>query len=105
MYYKFVINKLKHVSKLLDIPYEKFSTKDSKGEKHILGVFDNDGKYEEFITQGAKKYAYTKWIDKEKIKEDTNVQEIKGNKAKVLEITVAGVPKKRSVRIKEFIWI
>ena len=62
-YNKFVINKLKYVSKLLDIPYEKFSPKDSKGEKHILGVFDNDGKYDEFITQGAKKYAYTKWVD------------------------------------------
>ena len=92
-YNKFVINKLKYVSKLLEIPYEKFSPKDSKGERHILGVFDNDGQYDEFITQGAKKYAYTKWIDKEKIKEDTNVQEIKGKKAKILEITVAGVPK------------
>lgn len=99
-YNKFVINKLKHVSKLLDIPYEKFSPKDSKGEKHILGVFDNDGKYDEFITQGAKKYAYTKWIDKEKIKEDTNVQEIKGNKVKVLEITVAGVPKSGALGLK-----
>ena len=99
-YNKFVINKLKHVSKILEIPYEKFSTKDSKGEKHILGVFDNDGKYDEFITQGAKKYAYTKWIDKEKIKEDTNVQEIKGKKAKVLEITVAGVPKSGALGLK-----
>lgn len=99
-YNKFVINKLKYVSKLLEIPYEKFSPKDSKGEKHILGVFDNDGKYDEFITQGAKKYAYTKWIDKEKIKEDTNVQEIKGEKAKVLEITVAGVPKSGALGLK-----
>lgn len=102
-YNKFVVNKLKYVSKILNIPFEKFSPKDSKGEKHILGVFDNDGKYSEFITQGAKKYAYTKWIDKNKIKEDTNVQEIKGDKAKVLEITVAGVPKKRCIRIKESI--
>lgn len=100
-YNKFVINKLKYVSKILDIPYEKFSPKDSKGEKHILGVFDNDGHYEEFITQGAKKYAYTKWIDKEKIKEDTNVQEIKGKKAKVLEITVAGVPKSGALGLKD----
>ena len=104
-YNKFVIQKLKHVSKLLDIPYEKFSPKDSKGERHILGVFDNDGQYDEFITQGAKKYAYTKWIDKEKIKEDTNVQEIKGKKAKILEITVAGVPKSRRTRFKKFIRI
>lgn len=104
-YNNFVVKKLQHVSKLLDIPFEKFAPKDSKGEKHILGVFDNDGKYDEFITQGAKKYAYTKWIDKEKIKEDTNVQEIKGNKAKVLEITVAGVPKSRCIRFKKYIRI
>lgn len=100
-YNKFVINKIKHVSKILDIPYEKFSPKDSKGERHILGVFENDGKYDEFITQGAKKYCYTKWIDKEKIKDDTNVQEIKGNKAKVLEITVAGVPKSGALGLKD----
>lgn len=99
-YNNFVIKKLKYVSKILDIPFEKFSPKDSKGERHTLGVFDNDGKYDEFITQGAKKYAYTKWIDKEKIKEDTNVQEIKGKKAKVLEITVAGVPKSGALGLK-----
>ena len=102
-YNNFVIKKLKHISKILEIPFEKFAPKDSKGQTHILGVFDNDGKYDEFITQGAKKYAYTKWIDKEKIKEDTNVQEIKGDKAKILEITVAGVPKSRSNGVKKFI--
>ena len=44
-------------------------------------------------------------MDKEKIKEDTNVQEIKGKKAKILEITVAGVPKSRRARFKKFIRI
>lgn len=99
-YNTFVVNKLKFVSKLLDIPYEKFSPADSKGEQHILGVFDNDGKYDEFITQGAKKYAYTKWINKDKIKSDSNVLEIKDDKAKVLEITVAGVPKSGALGLK-----
>lgn len=106
-YNKFVIQKLKHVSKILEIPYEKFCPKDSKGERHILGIFENDGKYAEFITQGAKKYAYTKWVelkkilDKEgKIKNDVNVQEVKKDKAKILEITVAGVPKSRRKRFK-----
>lgn len=99
-YNTFVVNKLKFVSKLLDIPYEKFSPADSKGEQHILGVFDNDGKYDEFITQGAKKYAYTKWIHKDKIKSDSNVLEIKDDKAKVLEITVAGVPKSGALGLK-----
>lgn len=106
-YNKFVINKLKHVSKILEIPYDKFCPKDSKGQRHTLGVFENDGEYAEFITQGAKKYAYTKWVDIKKIqdkdgkiKKDVNVQEVKGNKAKILEITVAGVPKTRGVGTK-----
>lgn len=106
-YNKFVINKLKHVSKILEIPYDKFCPKDSKRQRNTLGVFENDGTYAEFITQGAKKYAYTKWVDVEKIKDkdgkikkDVNVQDIKGNKAKILEITVAGVPKTRGVGTK-----
>ena len=99
-YNAFVENKIKYVSKALDIPIEKYNPKDSKGKGHILGVFDNDGFYEEFITQGAKKYAYTKWIDAEKIKDDTNVLEVKDNKAKVLEITVAGVPKSGALGLK-----
>lgn len=58
------------------------------------------GEYEEFITQGAKKYAYTKWIKKEKLEKDSNVLEIKDEKAKVLEITVAGVPKSGALGLK-----
>lgn len=92
-YNNYVINKIKKVSKQLDIPFEKFAPKDSKGESHILGVFDNDGSYVDFIEQGAKKYAYTKWVNIDKVSNDTNVIEYKGNKAKVIEITVAGVPK------------
>ena len=38
---------------------------------------------------------------KEKIKDDTNVQEIKGNRAKILEITVAGVPKSGALGLKD----
>lgn len=59
----------------LNIPIEKFMPKDIKGIERPLGVFDDDGHYQEFITQGAKKYAY---------------RDSKGN----LHITVSGVPKK-----------
>ena len=100
-YNNFVVNKIKHVSKILDIPFEKFAPKDSKGISHILGVFDNDGEYEDFITQGAKKYAVTKWIDKTKVKDDMNVQETTDKKAKILEITVAGVPKSGALGLKD----
>ena len=100
-YNNFVVNKIKHVSKILDIPFEKFAPKDSKGISHILGVFDNDGEYEDFITQGAKKYAVTKWIDKTKVKDDMNIQETTDKKAKILEITVAGVPKSGALGLKD----
>ena len=76
-YNKKVENKIKKVSKELDIDFNKFAPKDKDGISHLLGVFDNDGVYDKFITQGAKKYAY---ID---------------SKDKKIHITVSGVPKKR----------
>lgn len=48
----------------------------------MLGVFDHDAEYKEFITQGAKKYAYT---DK---------------KYGDIHITVAGVPKQGAKALK-----
>ena len=32
---------------------------DTKGNRHFMGVFEVDGQYDDFITQGAKRYAYT----------------------------------------------
>lgn len=46
---------------------------DPKGNIHYMGVYENEGTYDEFVTMGSKKYA-TKIGDK-------------------IEITVAGVPK------------
>lgn len=100
-YNNFVHKKIEYVSKTLEIPIEKFSPKDVFGERHILGVFDSDGKYNEFITQGAKKYAITKWIKKEKIKDNMNIIKIENEKALVLEITVAGVPKQGAKALKD----
>ena len=100
-YNNFVHKKIDYVSKTLEIPIEKFSPKDVFGKRHILGVFDSDGNYYEFITQGAKKYAITKWIKKEKIKDNMNVIKIENEKALVLEITVAGVPKQGSKALKD----
>lgn len=31
---------------------------DMKGQRHYIGLFEDDGHYDEFITQGAKRYAY-----------------------------------------------
>ena len=33
---------------------------DPKGKMHYMGVFEDEGTYQEFITFGAKKYAYLK---------------------------------------------
>lgn len=74
-YNDFVKKKINHVSKLFNIPIEKFAPKDKKGVSHMLGLFELDEHYDKFITQGAKKYAY----------------EIDGK----IGITVAGVPKSR----------
>ena len=76
-----VKKRLKFTSSILNIPYNKFAPKDIKGVSHPLGVFDMDAKYKEFITQGAKKYAYKDLEDK-------------------IKITVAGVPKKASSELK-----
>lgn len=78
-----VIERIKNVAKELEIDVEKYMPKDTKGIKHILGVFENDGNYDEFITQGAKKYAYIDSQDKE------------------IHITVAGVPKKGAKALKK----
>ena len=84
-YNKNVKERIKYVSEILNIPIEKYSPKDIKGDKHLLGVFESETKkgdpftYKKFITQGAKKYA---------------IEDFKGN----IKITVAGVPKKKGAK-------
>lgn len=73
-YNKAVEDKIMKVSKIMNIDINKYMPKDSKGIKHMLGIFEEDAKYNEFVTQGAKKYAY----------KDINDE---------MHITVAGVPK------------
>lgn len=75
-----VKERIKYVSRVLNIPYERFAPKDIKGKERMLGLFDDDGHYDEFITQGAKKYA-----------SKTNNE---------LHITVSGVPKSGVVALK-----
>ena len=83
-----VLDKLKKVSYILSIDLKKYMPQDRKGTEHPLGVFDSDGHYQEFITQGAKKYAYRAY---------ENIYGFKNNyqfrKENELHITVSGVPK------------
>lgn len=99
-YNKEVEKRIKKVSEELDISFEKFAPKDNDGVPHMLGLFEEDSHYEELITQGAKKYAYTKWVKLSKVKKDSNVLEIKDDKALVLEITVSGIPKRGARSLK-----
>lgn len=78
-YNQSVEDKIRKVSEERGIPFERFAPSDIKGNAHLLGVFECEtGKgrsvtYDEFITQGAKKYAY----------------KIDGK----IHVTVSGVPK------------
>lgn len=77
--------RIKNVSEVLDLDISLFAPKDIKGREHMLGLFESeteegDFTYDEFITQGAKKYA---------VKKNGKIK-----------ITVAGVPKKASVSLK-----
>ena len=67
------------VSQDRKIDFNRFQPIDSKGNRHLLGVFDYEGNYLEFKTEGAKKYV-VKQINKKTGKEE-------------IKITVAGVPK------------
>lgn len=86
-YNSFVERKIKFVANQLDINISRYSPKDVFGIEHMLGVFDHDAFYQEFITQGAKKYAYKK-IDKK-------TGELK------IGITVSGVPKSGAKALKD----
>lgn len=87
-YNKSVEERIRFVSKVLNIPFDKFAPEDVYHKKHLLGVFEYEGNYQEFITQGAKKYAVKV---KEKNK-DTGILEDK------IKITVAGVPKEKGAK-------
>ena len=82
-----VKKQIERVSEYLEIPISKFEPTDIKGKKHLIGVFECetpdgcDFTYEEFITQGAKKYA-VKQKDK-------------------ISITVSGVPKSGAKALKD----
>jgi hypothetical protein len=56
-YNKKIIKKLRAACKDNGIDPALLSPADAAGVQHHLGIFDNDGNYEQFVTLGAKKYA------------------------------------------------
>lgn len=87
-YNESVLKRLQYVAYERSIDYDKFSPKDRKGIPHPLGVFDFDGHYSEFITQGAKKYAYRQYESKYAFRKNYSFKA-----ENELHITVSGVPK------------
>ena len=79
-YNESVINRIEFVCKVLKLNPKKYMPCDIKGKSHPMGLFEKECTYQEFITQGAKKYAY---IEDDKI-----------------HITVAGVPKSGAAALK-----
>ena len=79
-YNKQVADRIAFVCKVLKLDPNKYAPSDIKGNKHMMGLFEKECNYEEFITQGAKKYAY----------------KIDGK----IHITVAGVPKSGAKSLK-----
>lgn len=73
-YNKHVDNKIKNICDYYKLDKSKFNLKDIKGRYHKLGIFEKEETYQEFVTLGAKKYAYR----------DSSGE---------LHITVSGVPK------------
>lgn len=86
-YNKNVEKKLKLISQKNNIDYNLYKPKDIKGHEHLIGLFEKEGKeensytYKEFITQGAKKYAYKDFDN-------------------TIHITVSGVPKQGAKALK-----
>ena len=73
-----IVHDLETACKFHDIDTELLRPKDRNGVSHQIGIFEDDGKYDEFVTLGAKRYAY---------KKDDGIH-----------ITVSGVSKKSGVK-------
>lgn len=71
-----IIKKIRDVSKKRGIDINRFMPCDINNKAHPIGLFEYEGMYSEFITQGAKKYA------------------CRDKKTGELTITVSGVPKR-----------
>lgn len=57
-YNKVHLKKLEAIADLRGFDMNKLKPKDKNGVEHPLGLWEDDGTYEEFITLGAKRYAY-----------------------------------------------
>ena len=61
-----LLNRLKKIMELLDIPFEKCTPKTIKGKIKPIGVFDYEGTYNRFKYLGAKRYMIETYDEDEK---------------------------------------
>lgn len=59
-YNKKIVSELEKACTFHGIDSELLRPKDKKGVANQIGIFENEGVYDEFITLGAKRYAYKK---------------------------------------------
>lgn len=64
------------------LPLEKMCPLDKKGKRHFIGIWERERTYTNFVTQGAKRYAY-KYADGK------------------IHCTVSGVPKNNAIALKD----
>lgn len=77
-----IINDTRKALNYHGLPLEKMCPKDKKGNRHFIGIWEQEKTYESFVTQGAKRYAY-QYDDK------------------VIHCTVSGVPKNNAIALKD----
>lgn len=77
-----IINDTRKALNYHGLPLEKMCPKDKKGNRHFIGIWEQEKTYESFVTQGAKRYAY-QYADK------------------VIHCTVSGVPKNNASALKD----
>ena len=77
-----IINDTRKALNYHGIPLEKMCPKDKKGNRHFIGIWEQEKTYDRFITQGAKRYAY-QYADGE------------------IHCTVSGVPKNNAIALEK----
>lgn len=75
-----LITEIENVCAERGLTIDDFTAIDPKGNRHVMGLWEDDGEYEEFVTLGAKRYAY------------------RDNKKHELHLTVSGVSKEYGVK-------
>ena len=102
-YNRKAVEKLKVSISKHGIPIEATAPVNPKGKKCQIGIYEDEKPYKQFITLGAKRYAYTHYTEWD----DVLKQEVKQEDGKEkIHITVSGVNKKEGAKqlksLKEF---